>query len=128
MSGEPTITIIGARIGKDPEMRLTNSGQAVASLSAAVTPRKKQGDQWVDAETQWFRITVFGREAEAVIENYVKGDKIIVTGRFSMSEFVNKDGVTVKTAEVTADGIAKMSTAGKNPVQNPVQSSDRSPF
>ena len=128
MSGEPTITIIGARIGKDPEMRLTNSGQAVASLSAAVTPRKKQGDQWVDAETQWFRITVFGREAEAVIENYVKGDKVIVTGRFSMSEFVNKDGVTVKTAEVTADGIAKMSIAGKNPVQNPVQSSDRSPF
>ena len=115
MSGEPTITIIGGRIGKDPEMRLTNNGLAVASFSVAVTPRKKDGDQWVDAETQWFRVTSFGREAEAIIENYAKGDKVIVTGRFSMGEFVNKDGVTVKTAEITSDGVAKMSTVAAGP-------------
>jgi|APCry1669191961_1035387.scaffolds.fasta_scaffold16541_2 single-strand DNA-binding protein len=124
MAGEPVITIIGARIGKDPEMRLTNSGQAVASFSAAVTPRKKQGDQWVDAETQWFRITSFGREAEAVIENLHKGDKIIVTGRFSMSEFVNKDGVTVKTAEVTADAIAPMLEIPKGPAKPAAKQED----
>jgi single-strand DNA-binding protein len=123
-----TITLVGARAGKDPEIKFMQDGTAICSFSAALTERKKDGNEWVDGTTTWYRISQFGRDAEATADNIKKGDKVIVTGRLTTSEFVNKDQQKVTVLEIRADGIAPMITAGKKPVQNPVQSSDGSPF
>lgn len=118
MAGEPLITITGGRIGKDPELKFLDNGTALASMSVAVTTRKKEADKWVDDTTTWFRITQFGKDAEATVESIKKGDKVIVTGRFKMSEYVNKDQQTIQSPEVIADGIAVMGKTAPKPNNN----------
>ena len=117
MAGEPVITIIGGRVGKDPELRVLKNGTAVATLPVAVTTRKKEGDKWVDDTTTWFRVSQFGKDGEATMETVRKGDKVIVIGRFVMSEYVNKEQQKVQSPEITADGIAVMGRSAAKPQQ-----------
>lgn len=109
MSGEPIITIVGGHLGKDPEVKFTASGTAVCSMSVAVTPRKKDGDKWVDGKTDWYRVNQWGKDGELTADTLKKGDKVIVTGRLTINEFVNKEQQEVTVPEITADGIAIMS-------------------
>jgi single-strand DNA-binding protein len=120
MAGEPLITITGGRVGKDPELKFLKDGTAVLSISVAVTPRKKDGDKWVDDNTIWFRVSQFGKDAESTTELVKKGDKVIVTGRFSMSEYINKEEQKVQSPEIKADGIAIMGRVTAKP-QQPTQ-------
>lgn len=104
MAGEPLITITG-RVGKDPVMRFTQAGKSVASFAVAVTARIKEGDAWVDGETTWFDVSIWGRPAEAVIESVAKGSLVIVTGAFSIGKYTDKDGVERSKPQIKADGV-----------------------
>ena len=97
-----TITVIG-RAGKDAELRFTPAGKAVTSISLAHTERVKDGDQWKDGETVWFEISVWGYQAEAAAA-ILKGNQVVVTGRFGVSEYTTKDGETRTKFAITADG------------------------
>lgn len=68
------ITLIG-RCGKNPEQRLTADGDPVTVFSLATSSRK--------GETAWFRITVFGKQAQACGKYIFKGDKVYVEGRLN---------------------------------------------
>jgi single-strand DNA-binding protein len=59
MATDNTVTLIG-NLTDDPELRSTANGAAVANFRLAVTPRVRQGDQWTDGETSFFRITCCG--------------------------------------------------------------------
>lgn len=102
MAGEATITIVG-NVGGDPDLRFTNSGDAVASFSVGVTPRKKQGNDWVDMDTTWYRVSAWRWDAEGVAEHVRKGDKVKVTGRLAAGTYEAKDGSTRVSLDVTAD-------------------------
>ena len=90
----PTSTTIIGRVGRDPELRFTDSGLATCRFSAAVNRRKKKGDEWED-ETTWFDVTIFGELAENVATSVSKGDEIIASGYIQQPRaFTKKDGET----------------------------------
>lgn len=89
------ITIQGF-LGAAPEVRYTNDGLAVANLSIAHTPRKRdpQTDEWVDAgPTLWVVASVWGAVAEAVADASQKGDLVSVSGQLALDEWADSDGV-----------------------------------
>lgn len=89
------ITIQGF-LGAVPEVRYTNDGLAVANLSIAHTPRKRdpQTDEWVDAgPTLWVVASVWGAIAETVADACRKGDLVAVCGQLALDEWTDADGV-----------------------------------
>lgn len=88
---DPTTTICGA-LAADPELRYAPQGRAVANMRVAHTPRVKQGDQWVDGETLWMPVTLWGQPAEHAAECLRKGDRVIVTGRLKSRSYDTRDG------------------------------------
>lgn len=100
---EPTITLIGNATG-DAELRFTPSGAAVANLSMAVNPRDKQGDQWVDGEPNFYRVSAWKDLAENVAESVHRGDRIVVVGRLRQREYEH-NGEKRVSLDVTADHI-----------------------
>jgi single-strand DNA-binding protein len=99
---EPVITVIGNLAG-DPEMRAV--GQAsVANFTVMSTPRKKDGDQWVDGEALTLRCSVWREPADHVMESLRKGDRIIVTGRLTSRSW-EKDGQKRTAFELEVDEV-----------------------
>lgn len=88
-----TITVEGF-VTKDPEMRQVN-GKSVIAVDIAHTPRKKDGDQWVDAgETIWFQASFWEKEAEAIALSVRKSTLVTVTGQPELNVFTKQDGST----------------------------------
>ena len=89
------ITIQGF-LGAAPKIRYAADGLAVANLSIAHTPRRRdpQTDEWVDAgPTLWVVASVWGAIAEAVADTSRKGDLVAVSGRLALNEWTDSDGV-----------------------------------
>ena len=77
-----TLILIG-NLGKDPELRNTPGGQSVATLSLATNRRYKNAGDEAVKETTWFRITVWGKQAETCHAFLHKGSKVLVEGRLT---------------------------------------------
>lgn len=75
-----TIILIG-NLGKDPEIRFTPAGQPVATINLATNRRYNGSDGKPVKETTWFRVTVWGKQAESCSEFLHKGSKVLVEGR-----------------------------------------------
>jgi single-strand DNA-binding protein len=77
-----TTTMFQGNLSADPKLRYTNGGTAVADFRVLVSHRVKDRDeQWIDAEPTGHNVRVYGRLAEAVIDQLVKGSRVIVVGR-----------------------------------------------
>lgn len=92
------ITIVG-NVGRAPDSRTTASGQPVVNISVA-TSRKYKGEE----QTEWHRVTAFGKTAEIVASYVRKGDRVGVTGRMTYGSY-ERDGVTIPTAEILANEV-----------------------
>jgi single-strand DNA-binding protein len=103
MSGEPLMTIVGNAVA-DAELRYTAGGVAVAAFTVAVTPRVKQGNEWKDGDTTFFRCTVWKETAESVAETVTKGMRLIVHGRFKTRQY-EKDGQKRTSVEIDVDEV-----------------------
>ena len=77
-----TIILIG-NLGKDPEMRFTPSGQPVTTLSVATNRRYNNPNGQPVKATTWYRITVWGKQAEACNQHLHKGSRVLVEGRLT---------------------------------------------
>lgn len=99
------VTLIG-NLGRDPELRYTPQGKAVATLSVATSNRRKnkQTGEWED-ETQWHRITVLDKMAEYAGEKFTKGRTVHIEGSLRYGSYLNKDGVKIPTVEILASHI-----------------------
>lgn len=93
------ITIVG-HLGRDAEQRFTPGGMAVASFSVATTEKRKDGEK-----TTWFRVSLFGKQAENVAQYLVKGKLVFVEGTLRQEEYTTKDGATRTALEVNATSI-----------------------
>jgi single-strand DNA-binding protein len=94
-------TIVMGNVGRQPEgLKYTNAGLAVLKFSLADTRGKD--DQ---KKTSWYDVVVFDKQAEAVAEHINKGDRLIVVGRFQVTDYEKKDGTKGKSVELVADEI-----------------------
>ncbi len=102
--------IIIGNLGRDPEMRYTPGGDPVTTFSVA-TSRMVQGKE----QTTWFRVTVWGKQAETAKQYLHKGSKVLVEGRLipdasgNPTVFQRKDGTWGASYEVTADTVRFLS-------------------
>ncbi len=132
--------IVVGNLGGDPEMRYMQNGNAVTNFSLATSRRYKKGDDLVD-ETTWFRITVWGRQAETCNQYLAKGRKVLVEGRMKQSEpFQKRDGTWACSLELVADTVKFLSSRGDDSYsdgggmgggysnQSPAQEEDDIPF
>lgn len=76
------IEVIG-NLGKDPEMRYTQSGQPVTSFSVACNRKYTGGDGQKVEETYWFRVSAWGKQAEVCNQYLKKGSRVRVEGRLT---------------------------------------------
>jgi single-strand DNA-binding protein len=107
MSGETVVTVIG-NVTKDPELRFTSSGVAVAKFTVASTPRtyNKQAQAWEDGPTLFLPVTVWRQQAEHVAESVVQGCRVVVQGRLSQRSYEDKQGVKRTVYELEGDEVA----------------------
>jgi single-strand DNA-binding protein len=77
-----TTTTFQGNLTANPKLRYTNGGTAVADFRVLVSHRVKDSDeQWIDAEPTGHNVRVYGRLAEAVVDQLTKGSRVIVVGR-----------------------------------------------
>lgn len=95
--------IIG-HLGKDPETRYLPSGEAVCNFSVATTEKwkdKNSGEQ--REETEWHKISMFGRLAEIAGEYLKKGSLVFVEGKIKTRKYQDRDGVDRYSTEIRAE-------------------------
>ena len=104
MSGLNKVMLIG-RLGRDPELRYTPSGLAIANFSIATSEEWKDKNSGEKKErTEWHRIVVFGKLGELCGEYLAKGRQAYIEGRLQTRSW-EKDGVTKYTTEIVASDI-----------------------
>jgi single-strand DNA-binding protein len=97
--------ILVGHLGRDPELRYTPQGTALCKLSVATTERRKNAAGEPEDQTTWFRVTVWGRQAELASEYLAKGRQVYIEGRFRLEEYTDREGQTRHSAEVSATEI-----------------------
>lgn len=80
------------RIGTEPELRFTNSGTPVINLSIANNRSIKVGEERQPI-TDWFKVSVFGRDAEVISQYARKGSALAFNGRLQNEKWVDREGV-----------------------------------
>ena len=94
--------ILAGNLTRDPELRYTPNGTAVASFAIAVNRTYKTGDEKKE-ETSFFDITFFGRRAEVVGEYLSKGRPILVEGRLQQRRWETDEGQKRSKVEVIGE-------------------------
>jgi single-strand DNA-binding protein len=94
------VTLIG-RLGKDPEIKRTQGGDPVATLSLATDYRGKDGEK----QTDWHRVVAFGRTAEVAEQYLAKGRQVAIEGRLKTREWQDDSGQRRWTTEVVVQSL-----------------------
>jgi single-strand DNA-binding protein len=103
-AGVNKVILIG-NLGRDPELRYTAGGTAVANFTLATSEqwRDKQGAS--QERTEWHRIVAWGRTAELCAQYLAKGRTVYVEGRIQSREWEDKEGQKRRTTEVVANTV-----------------------
>ncbi len=103
--------ILVGNLGRDPEMRYTPSGQAVTNLNVATNRTYTDGTGNQVKQTVWFRVSVWGKQAESSAQYLRKGRQVLVEGRLNPDDNGNpriwnaQDGTPRTSFEVTAETV-----------------------
>jgi single-strand DNA-binding protein len=104
MAGLCKVIVIG-NLGRDPEKRYTQDGRPVTRFSVAATTRRRERDgEWAD-HTEWFSVTVFGRQAETLAERVNKGTRVYVEGRLESRQYESQNGNKGFSLDVIANEV-----------------------
>ncbi|MDE0885801.1 MAG: single-stranded DNA-binding protein [Myxococcota bacterium] len=105
MAGINKVILIG-NLGRDPELRYTQSGQPVATFSLATS------ENWTDKtsgekveKTEWHRVVVWGRTAELCSQYLAKGRTAYIEGRLQTRDWEDKEGQKRSTTEINAQTV-----------------------
>ncbi len=90
MASMSKIQIIG-NVGRDPELRMTPNGRPVCDFSVAVNRVQTSGAERIE-QTDWYRVSCWGKQAETAQQVVQKGQQIFVDGRFAPREYTGRDG------------------------------------
>jgi len=103
MAGVNKAIILG-HLGRDPELRYLQSGQPVCKLNIATSRRYTNKQNESVEETEWHRVSVWGKQAEHCNNFLTKGRQVYVEGRLRTSSY-DKDGQKHYTTEIVADTV-----------------------
>ncbi|MDQ3799113.1 MAG: single-stranded DNA-binding protein [Acidobacteriota bacterium] len=106
------ITIVG-NLGRDPELRYTPQGNAVCNFSVATNEKRRDRNGEMQDVTTWFRITLWGKQAENASKYLTKGSPVYVEGRLKVEEWTDRDGKGRYTLEVNATDMQFISGGGR---------------
>ena len=96
--------LIMGRLARDPELRRTQTGTAVASFTLAVD-RDMKNKATGERATDWIDVVAWSHTAEFVSRYFTKGRMAVVEGRLQIRDWIDKEGNKRRTAEVVADNI-----------------------
>jgi single-strand DNA-binding protein len=127
--------IILGNLGKDPETKFGQNGNAVCRLSVATTEKWKDKSGQMQEKTEWHRISVFGKQAENCGKYLKKGSGVYVEGRIETREY-EKDGQKRYSTEIVASDVrfvggkseSKDPGAYRGPPSKPVVDDEDLPF
>jgi len=102
MAGVNKVILVG-NLGRDPEVRYTQTGIAVANFTLATSERWKDAATGENKEkTEWHRVVVWGKQAEIANEYLHKGKQVYVEGSLQTREWTDREGNKRYTTEVKA--------------------------
>ncbi len=131
-----TIIIVG-NLGRDPEMRYAPNGNAVTSLNVASNRQYTDSSGQKVKETTWFRVSVWGKQAESCNTYLQKGSSVLVEGELRPDKetggprtYTRNDGSTGASYEVTARTVRFLSSRSGSDDQDsgPDNNTDDIPF
>ena len=105
--------ILVGNLGKDPELRYTPSGAAVATFSLATSERYKDKSGQMQEKTEWHNIVVWRNLAEICGKYLHKGKQIYIEGRIQTRSYDDRDGNKRYMTEIVADQMQMLGRAGE---------------
>jgi single-strand DNA-binding protein len=105
-AGDTQITIVGNLVG-DPELRYTQTGQAVATFRVASTPRFRDNatGEWKDGDSLFLSCNVWRQAAENAAESLQRGTRVIVSGRLRQRSYETREGEKRTVYEIEVDDV-----------------------
>lgn len=104
--------ILVGNLGRDPELRYTPQGTPVCSFTMATNERRKDKNGEMQDHTTWFRVTLWGRQAETASQYLTKGRPVYIEGRLRVEEWTDRDGKPRYTLEVHATDMQFIGSRG----------------
>jgi single-strand DNA-binding protein len=95
--------ILLGNCGRDPEVRYMPSGDPIANVTIATSRRYKNKAGEMTEETEWHRVSFFGRLAEIASQYLKKGNPVYVEGRIRTNKYTDKDGIEKYSTEIVAN-------------------------
>jgi single-strand DNA-binding protein len=100
---DSTVTLVG-NLTRDPELRFTQGGRAIATIGMAVSRRYQVNNEWQE-QTSFFNVVCWGQLGENAAATLTKGTRVLVTGRLEQRSYETQDGEKRSVVEVVADEI-----------------------
>jgi single-strand DNA-binding protein len=104
--------ILVGNLGNDPEMKYTQGGMAVCSLSLATTSVRKDKEGNQIEKTEWHRVKLFGKLGEIAGEYLRKGRQVYIEGSIRYDKFTGQDGVEKYFTDIVADEMQMLGGEG----------------
>jgi single-strand DNA-binding protein len=114
MAGINKAILVG-NLGRDPEMRTTQSGSQVANFTVATSERFTDQSGQKQDRTEWHNVVAWGRLAEICGQYLRKGKQVYIEGRIQTRKWEDKNGQTRYTTEVVALTMQMLGRAGESP-------------
>lgn len=113
--GSVNKVILVGNLGKDPEVRHTQSGSAVATFSIATNESWNNREGQKEERTEWHRVVVFGKLADICGQYLKKGKQVYIEGRLQTRSWDDRDGNKRYTTEIVASNMTMLGRAGEGP-------------
>ena len=105
--------ILVGNLGRDPEMRHTQSGRPVANFTLATNERWRDRDGQQQERTEWHRIVLWDRLAEVATDYLAKGRQVYIEGRIQTREWEDRDGNKRYTTEIVGLNMQMLGRRGE---------------
>ncbi len=113
MAGSVNKAIVVGNLGRDPEVRYTQGGQAVCNFSVATNERWRDKSGNEQEQTEWHRIVTWGKLAEICGEHLSKGRMVFIEGRLQTREWTDRQGDKRYTTEIVARDVQFLDRSGR---------------
>ncbi len=113
--GSVNKVILVGNLGKDPEVRHTQGGSAVATFSIATNESWNNREGQREERTEWHRVVVFGKLADICGQYLKKGKQVYIEGRLQTRSWDDRDGNKRYTTEIVASNMTMLGRPGEGP-------------